>query len=140
MEKLNKKGSFEVINKGMIAFIGFIFIALLAILLISVSSQTAIVCQGTSVGDTCLDCQTGFEYSNRSDCCNSTGGTADCLGANLTSPIGYTGDAYNATKDLMSAAILPPQFAQIIVIVIIIVGILAMLAFVGYGAYGKLRR
>lgn len=57
-----------------------------------------------------------------------------------TSIVTDSGNATAAMEDLMEAARLPPQFAQIIVIVIIIVGILGMLAFVGYGAYNKLQR
>ena len=56
-----------------------------------------------------------------------------------TSIVTGNSNAVNATADLMSAAELPPQFAQIIVIVVIIVGILGMLAFVGYGAYSRMK-
>lgn len=48
-------------------------------------------------------------------------------------------NATAAMNDLMAAAELPPQFAQIIVIVVIIVGILGMLALIGFGAYRRLK-
>ncbi len=49
-------------------------------------------------------------------------------------------NATAAMDDMMEAAELPPQFAQIIVIVIIIVGILGMLTVLGYGVYNRMSR
>lgn len=93
--KLGKKGAFDLINTGMIAFISFVLITVLVILLISVTRTTSIV-----TGDS---------------------------------------NATAAMNDLAEAALLPPQFAQIIIIVIIIVGILGMLSILGYGVYKKMR-
>ena len=52
-----------------------------------------------------------------------------------------SGDA-NATlamKYMSDAALLPPQFASLIVIVVIIVGILGMLTLIGYGVYSRMK-
>lgn len=52
-----------------------------------------------------------------------------------------SGDA-NATKAMnymADAAILPPQFASLIVIVVIIVGLLGMLAMIGLGVYNRMK-
>lgn len=55
-----------------------------------------------------------------------------------TSIVTANTNASAAVDDMMTAAELPPQFAQIIVIVIIIVGILGMLGAIGYGVYRKM--
>lgn len=90
-----KKGAFQMIANGMIAFIGFVLITVLTILLISITKNTSIV-------------------------------SSD---ANATKAMGYMADA----------ALLPPQFASLIVIVVIIVGILGMLTLIGYGAYQRMK-
>jgi hypothetical protein len=60
-----------------------------------------------------------------------TGKTAIVTGdSNATAAIAY----------LQNAAILPPQFASIIVITIIIVGIIALLGAIGLGVYGRMKR
>ena len=141
MKKVNKKAqAFETINKGMVAFVAFVLIVLLTVLLVSTTKTTSIVCPGTIRTGNCLSCSTGFGINTTGEvCCNSTGGTDHCTGANQTPAI-FGNDAYNATEDLQEAAGLPPQFAQIIVIVIIIVGILSMLAILGYGVYNRMRK
>lgn len=95
MKKVNKKGAFQMIANGMVAFIGFVLISVLVILLISITKNTSIVS-----GD-----------------------------ANATKAMRYMTDA----------AMLPPQFASLIVIVVIIVGLLGMLALIGYGVYTKMQ-
>lgn len=92
----SKKGAFQMIANGMIAFIGFVLITVLTILLISITKGTSIV-----KGD-----------------------------ANATLAMQYMSDA----------ALLPPQFASLIVIVVIIVGILGMLALIGYGVYSHMNK
>lgn len=95
MKKMNKKGAFQMIANGMIAFIGFVLISVLTILLVSITKSTSIV-------------------------------SSD---ANATTAMNY----------MSNAAILPPQFASLIVIVVIIVGILGMLTLIGYGAYQRMK-
>lgn len=94
--KMGKKGAFSMIANGMIAFIGFVLITVLTILLISITKSTTIVAND----------------------------------ANATLAMRYMSDA----------ALLPPQFASLIVIVVIIVGILGMLALIGYGVYSKMKQ
>jgi hypothetical protein len=96
MRKIGKKGAFQMITAGMIAFIGFVLVTVLTVLLVSIVKQTSIV-------------------------------TSD---ANATKAMAYMADA----------ALLPPQFASLIVIVVIIVGILGMLALLGYGVYSKMQQ
>jgi len=145
MEKrIGKKGfAFDLINKGMIAFIGFVLIALLVILLVSTLKQTSIVCDtghyDTATG-TCLDCNEGDAYVNLTSCCNATTGTPECSGTNRTDTYEYGSSAYNGTKQFQEAADLPPQFGEIIVIVLVIVGILGMLSMLGYGIYKRMKR
>jgi len=142
MKTIGKKGAFETINAGMIAFVSFVLITVLVILLIGITKQTSIVCptvmnpSGTCAGDCVNSSHTAVNWST---CCK-LGNAATCKLRNQSARYEYSGAAYNATKSLQTAAQLPPQFAQIIVIVVVIVGILGMLAFVGYGAYQKMRR
>lgn len=136
--KLSKKGSFDIINAGLIAFIGFVLIVLLASLLVSTVKKTDMVCPDHLIDDTCYACGTGFTYLGNTTCCNTTT-SPSCSGANSTDVIDYYGHAWNSTIDLHAASDLPGQFSQIIVIVIVVVGILALLAIVGYGAYRKIR-
>jgi hypothetical protein len=136
MRKQNKKGiAFNTINAGMISFVAFTMIVLLTVLLVSVTKQTSIVCEGSYNDGVCNDCPAGFSINGTTNCINSTAGDL-----NTTAIIPFTGAAWNASLELQEAAGLPPQFASIIVIVIIIVGILAMLAFIGFGAVSRLRR
>jgi len=136
MKKQNKKGiAFNTINAGLASFIAFAMIVLLAVLLVSVTKQTSIVCGGTIQDGLCNTCPAGFGINGTTNCINSTAGDE-----NVTAIIPYSGAAWNASLDLQEAAGLPPQFASIIVIVIVIVGILAMVAFIGFGAISKLRR
>lgn len=147
IKRLNKKGSFEIINAGMLAFVTFVLISILAILLISITQETSIVCGGTFENGACFDCPSGYAYNSTAVlCCNNSAIPATSLNcttktpAQTTSRIEHDSAAYNATKDLMEAGLLPPQFAQIIVIVIIIVGILGMLTMLGYGVYNRMSR
>lgn len=144
--KKSKKGlAFEAINKGMIAFLGFVLITVLVILLVSQAKQTSIVCGSDTVpvrfsSGFCQACPSNdWQFHNTTVCCNSTT-TPACDGANQTAIVEFTGAAYNATADLSEASLLPPQFAQIIVIVVIIVAIIGMLSYIGYGAYQRMRR
>jgi len=137
MKKLNKKGTFEIINAGMLSFIGFVLIVVLAIFLISTLKGTRIVCDANYDDGSCFDClNTTYPNFNSTDnlCYNATTGTFLTI---VATPGGT--DAWNGTVELQAAANLPPQFAQIIVIVVIIVGILGMLAFVGYSAYQRMK-
>ena len=135
----NKRGNaFNIINAGMISFIGFMLIVLLTIVMVTSIKQTNAVCPTTYAGGQCLTCQnTSYGYYNTSNCCWSG---ATCTGGNLTATVAYSGAAYNATLLMGQAAQLPGQFAQIIVIVMIIVGILAMLSMIGYNVYNKMKK
>ena len=57
MRKLGKKGAFETINAGMIAFISFVMISLLAILLVSVTKNTSIVTADANATAAMVDMQ-----------------------------------------------------------------------------------
>lgn len=148
--QLDKKAqAFNLINAGMISFIGFVLISVLVILFIGQSKQLDLVCgnstlTGYQINGGCYSCPISdakwIKNTTRNACCNATGGVAHCLGANTTGFIDFPGEAYGATQDLGTAALIAPQFGQIIVIVVVIVGILAMLAFVGYSAYQRMRR
>ena len=144
LTKLDKKGAFDVINKGMLTFITFILVVMLVVLLIQVVKRTDIICPANFVGDTCLDCPSEYTFTNNSLCCNSTQYTStlitNCSLGNQTEVIPYGGSAYNATVDMQAAGNITPQFSQIIVIVIIIVGILALITAVGIGAYQKIKK
>jgi hypothetical protein len=139
MKQNNKKGTaFELINAGMISFIGFMLIVLLAVLLVSTVKTTSMVCPTRTVNGVCLSCASTSSYIlNNSDCCVTD---ATCTGGNLSVVTVYSGGAYNATLKLGQAAQLPAQFAQIIVIVVIITGILAMLGAIGYTVYNKMKK
>lgn len=138
MKKIDKKGTFDIINAGMLSFITFVLVALLAVVLISTTQETNIVCKGTWSEGACYECRTGFDFVNTTACCNSTAAT--CVGtANKSDPYSYTGSAYNASLDMMNAGLIAPQFSQIIVIVIIVVGILSALAVLGYGVYQRMK-
>ncbi len=146
-KKLNKKAAFDIINAGMISFITFVLIAILVIMLISTVQETSIVCGGISENGACFNCPSGYAYNSSAViCCNDSAIPAASINCTTATPaqtvsrVEYDGSAYNATKDLMEAGMLPPQFAQIIIIVIIIVGILGMLTMLGYGVYNRMRR
>lgn len=120
----------------------------MTIVTISITQKTSIVCGGSSNTNESLTYYNGACYScignltwptthfNSSDgyCHNDTTNTAGTLA------IEYTGSAYNASKDLKSASILPTQFASIIIIVILIVGVLSLLALIGYNTYQKMKQ
>lgn len=137
---MNKKGSFDNINAGMIAFIGFMMVVLLSVILVGTVKETDIVCGGSLVGNVCYDCVDGFTFNNITACCADAGGTAHCENANASAPVEYTGAAYNATKTLQTSAMLPSQFSQIVVIVIIVAGILVVLATIGYHSIKKMKQ
>jgi hypothetical protein len=84
-----------------------------------------------------VNCYGDNSWNSTTSCC-LTGST--CTGVNYSAPAPYDGAAYNATILLGQAALLPPQFAQIIVIVVIIFGILAMLGAIGYNVYNKMKK
>lgn len=136
MKKLRKKAAFETINAGMLAFLTFVLVVLLTILLISTVKETDLVCDAHYSDGACYDCTNeNFTRFNSSDnyCYNSSG-------TNRLAATGAGTRAYNGTLDLQEAANLPPQFAQIIVIALVIVGILGMLGVIGYGAYQRIKR
>jgi len=138
--KQNKRGNaFNLINAGMISFLGFMLIVLLTILLVSTVKTTSIVCASPArmISGSCVNCYGITTWNTTTSCCLA-GST--CTGVNFTNPAPYDGDAYNATILLGQAAQLPSQFAQIIVIVVIIVGILAMLGAIGYNVYNKMKK
>lgn len=142
---LNKKGqAFERINKGLVTFLVFILISLLAVLLIGQMKQSNIVCSSNTVptrfaNGICQACPPGsWDFHNTSVCCNTT--ITDCNGTNQTPIVEFGGAAWNATKDMGEAALLPPQFSQIIIIVILIVGILSIIGMIGYRVYSKMKR
>lgn len=139
--KLNKKAAFNVINTGMISFLTFVLVVVLVILLISQVKQTNLVCDTNYNNGVCYDCNNASytRFNSSDNYCYNVSETGVGAPLSLAATEGGTA-AYNGTKDLQDAAMLPPQFAQIIVIVIIIVGILGMLAFIGYGAYQRMRR
>jgi len=142
--KQNKRGNaaFNLINAGMISFLGFMLIVLLTIIMISTMKSTSMVCGtgATSFNGNCVMClNSSFAVTNSSHCCR-TDSLGSCQGTNYSAVKVYDGAAYNATIALGSAAQLPGQFAQIIVIVVIIVGILTMLSMIGYNVYNKMKK
>lgn len=141
MKKLNKKGAFETINAGMLTFLSFVLISVLVILTLSVVNQTKLVCEDNYNNGACFACNNvSYTRFNASDnrCYNtSASGAAD---PDYISSEESGTAAYNGTKDMREAALLPPQFAQIIVITLIIVGIIGMLAALGFGVYQRMRR
>lgn len=145
---MKKKAQFNLINQGLIAFVGFILVVILTILMISIFKQTSIACSdptGVPVRYSNNDCRacpsTAWIFNTTSEyCCNATGGTTHCLGANQTPTLLYSGNASVGLRLLQNAAILPPQFASVIIIVIITIGVLAMLAIIGYNAYQKMKQ
>ena len=84
---------------------------------------------------------TNYTYMNTSSnlCCVYNNSVASCATGNTTARLHSTGAAYNGSLDLREAALIPPQFGQILVIVLIVVGILGALAVVGVSAYRKMR-
>lgn len=144
----NKKGEFSLITSLLIGFIGFVLVTLMVIFILAQMKSTTLVCGNDPNGlptsfqnGACLTCpSTAWVFNTTGTaCCNATGGTANCLGANTTASVGYSGASYNATQNLMQAAILPPQFASLIVIVCIVVGILSLLALIGFNAYQRMK-
>lgn len=142
--RMNKKGAFgmDTINRGIVSFIGFILIVLLSILLVVTTQETNMVCEDAFFDGICYSCPANYTINTTSMlCCNSTAGSAtNCAGGNTTNYIEADEAAYNASKDLEGAALLAPQFGEIIVIVIVIVGIVALLAAVGYGIYSRIKQ
>lgn len=147
-----KKAEFNMLNSMLISFIGFILVSIMVIIVIANINTTTLICPTDSGGaptrvsstGTCQACPSSLWIFNTTGniCCNaSTGLGAGCTAAgNQTAIVDYWGSSsYNASKNLMSAAILPPQFASIIVIVVVIVGILSLLALIGYNVYQKMQ-
>lgn len=139
MKLMNKKGLFDILTGGMIAFITFVLVVITGVLLIRVAQETPIVCGGDAMNDgNCVMCREFHTYMNSTACCNQND-TTQCLGNNRSTPVPYDGGAYNATLDLQDAALLPSQFSQILVITVIIVGIIAMLGIAGVTMYQKFK-
>lgn len=154
----SKKANFSILSAGMLTFISFVLITVMVIAVISIMKQTTMVCAPNYLRDNATDSanasDTATWYNN--DCwqCKHNGtksmslltnGTFTCVNAvNTTAstnelPLTTSGYAWNATKNSMDAAILPTQFASVIVVVLVVVGILALLATVGYTAYRKMK-
>lgn len=150
-KKLRKKAAFDMINQGMLAFLTFVLVVLLTVLLISQVKTGTLSCTSSNssvamLNGTCYECEknvsSGVEFLiNTSaayfptDACVET----DNFGNNRTATE-FGGAVYNATKDMQEASLLPPQFAQILVIALIITAIIGMLAFGGAVAYQRMRR
>lgn len=137
-KRMGKKGVFDLINAGMIAFITFTMVILLAVLLVSTTKTSSLVCSGVNVNGACYLCDdNGLRTVNVSTYNASSGFCTNATSAAV--PVHEDPSAqYNATRDLQAASLLPPQFAQIIIIVIIVVGILGLLSVVGYGVYKRM--
>lgn len=145
---MNKKANFNILNGLLIGFIGFVLVAVLTIMIVSNMQSTNLICTDPtipvrSVNNVCQACPTvagtQFLYFNTTNnfCCNQS--VSHCFGQNASAVVEYSGAAYNATKQLKDASILPPQFASIIIIMLLIVGVLSLLAIVGYNTYQKMK-
>lgn len=144
----HKKAAFESINNMMIGFVGFVLIVVLCIVMISIFKSTTLVCANditnrtsTYYNGACYSCAwngtSATAFNSTDSACHNTTATRDTQGAGALTE--YSGAAYNATKYLNNAALLPPQFASLIVIVVIIIGILGLLSVIGYNAYKKMK-
>lgn len=145
MKKHNKKAQLQLITTGMMGFIGFVLIAVLTVLMVEIIGSTNTVCGGgvnetqTYYNGVCYSCPynstTPMPYNTSSGyCTNSSNGAIKENTAKV-----FGSGANNATQNLKTAAMLPPQFASLIVIVVIIIGILGLLAFAGFQAYQKMK-
>ena len=136
MKKINKKGQFQIITGGLIAFITFVLIVATTIILISQTKSMSLVCPDSYYSGSCYKCTTAFPNFNG----NTTATT--CKNSSfheVTAPVANS-EVMNATLKLQTAAGLPADFAQIIMLVLLIVGILSVLAIVGFSAYNKMQR
>lgn len=146
----NKKANFAEINKGMIGFMGFVLIIVLVIMVLSVTEKTSMVCQKDTKDDNrtagyaegkCWLCSQNItsQYSLYS----LDSGYVTCRNGSTTSQNNTlflkeaSNAAYNSTKYMKDASLIPPQFASLIIIVIVFVGIIILVAGFGYAIYKR---
>ena len=136
---MKKKGQFDVINAGLMAFLTFAVIVILVVVLISVTKKTQLVCEDTADNGGCFKCRddgaSNFTYNASDNFCHNT--SLNGLTSNRVQREAGGTAAYNSTLRLADAAGLPSQFAEILIIVVIFIGVLAVLAFAGYAIYNK---
>ena len=109
---MNKKAVMEDISKIVIGVFTF-SVVLVITLLILAQSRTQVETMESSDW-----CGTGFAYSTSgNNCCNTTGGTANCLGANHTpASLSY---AFNSTQTTQGAILDIPGWLPIIIVAMI---------------------
>lgn len=142
----------NTITAGLIAFISFVLVAILGLLLLSSIKSTNLGCSDPTGAQSvrykdgmCQACPyavgvTSYVFNTTADyCCNATGGTGNCLGTNATGVLAFKSNMTSTVTYLTDAAVLPPQFASLLMIVIVMVGILALLTVIGITAYRKMQ-
>lgn len=149
----NKKASFQEMNSGLISFAAFVLIIVLIILVISVTEKTSMVCQPDNEDDNrtagfaagkCWLCSQNMTYYY--SVYSTAKGYVTCMNGSTTSGNNTillyeaSNAAYNSTKYMKDASMLPPQFSSLIMIIIVFVGVILLVGGLGYMAYERMNQ